>query len=348
MKTVLVLLASLLGCCPTLAQDAVAEFYKGRQITIIVGSTAGGGFDIYARLLARHWGKYIPGHPNVIVTNMPGAASNASLGHVYNVAPRDGTVVGAPQNSAITDALFDMQLGSDRKLRHDATKLIHLGSATIDHYVCIGRADGPIKTFKDALTHEFLIGASQPGTSTRDYPAMLNHATGAKIRQVSGYPGTREITLAIEKNEVQGLCGFSWSSLNAQKPDWVSSGFIRVVVQEHDKGNPELNKMRIPLAVDFATSPENLAIMKLVYFSETFGRPYVMAPEVPADRVAALRKAFMAAMKDDELLSEAKRSRLAIDPISGGELQDLAAKIFSTPRDLVEKTKNAMVYRAPN
>jgi tripartite-type tricarboxylate transporter receptor subunit TctC len=348
MKTVLVLLASLLGCCPTLAQDAVAEFYKGRQITIIVGSTAGGGFDIYARLLARHWGKYIPGHPNVIVTNMPGAASNASLGHVYNVAPRDGTVVGAPQNSAITDALFDMQLGSDRKLRHDATKLIHLGSATIDHYVCIGRADGPIQTFKDALTHEFLIGASQPGTSTRDYPAMLNHATGAKIRQVSGYPGTREITLAIEKNEVQGLCGFSWSSLNAQKPDWVSSGFIRVVVQEHDKGNPELNKMRIPLAVDFATSPENLAIMKLVYFSETFGRPYVMAPEVPADRVAALRKAFMAAMKDDELLSEAKRSRLAIDPISGGELQDLAAKIFSTPRDLVEKTKNAMVYRAPN
>jgi len=119
-------------------------------------------------------------------------------------------------------------------------------------------------------------------------------------------------------------------------------------VQEHDKGNPELNRIGIPLAVDFATSPENLAIMKLVYFSETFGRPYVMAPEVPADRVAALRKAFMAAMKDDELLSEAKRSRLAIDPIYGGELQDLAAKIFSTPRDMVEKTKNAMVYRAPN
>jgi tripartite-type tricarboxylate transporter receptor subunit TctC len=330
-----------------LAQESVAQFYKGRQITVIVGSTAGGGFDIYARLLARHWGKYIPGHPNVVVTNMPGAASNASLGHIYNVAPRDGTVVGAPQNSAITDALFDMQLGSERKLRHDATKLIHLGSATIDHYVCIGRADGPVRTFKDALTQEFLIGASQPGTSTRDYPAMLSYTTGAKIRQVSGYPGTREITLAIEKNEVQGLCGFSWSSLNAQKPDWVSSGFIRVVVQEHDKGNPELNKMGIPLAVDFATSPENLAIMKLVYFSETFGRPYVMAPEVPADRVTALRKAFMAAMKDEELLAEAKRSRLAIDPISGDELQELAAKIFATPRDLVEKTKNAMVYRAP-
>jgi tripartite-type tricarboxylate transporter receptor subunit TctC len=337
---------ALAGLAPATAQDAVAQFYKGRTVTIIVGSPPGGGFDIYARLLGRHMGKYIPGNPTVVVTNMPGAASNASVAHIYNVAPKDGTVIGAPQNSAITDALFDMQLGT-RRLRHDATKLIHIGSATTDHYVCIGRGDGPIKTFKDALSHEFLIGASQPGTSTRDYPAMLNATTGSKIRQVTGYPGTREITLAIEKNEVQGLCGFSWSSLNAQKPDWVSSGFIRVIVQEHDKGNPEINKMGIPLAVDFATSPENRKIMELVYSSETFGRPYLMAPDVPADRVAALRKAFMETMKDPELLSEAKRSRLAIDPISGEELQELAGKIFAAPRDLVEKTKNAMEYKAP-
>jgi tripartite-type tricarboxylate transporter receptor subunit TctC len=337
----------LAGLPQAQAQDSVAQFYRGRQVTIVVGSPPGGGFDIYARLVGRHIGKYIPGNPNVIVSNMPGAASNASLAHIYNVAPRDGTVIGAPQNSAITDALFDLQLGNARKLRHDATKLIQIGSATTDHYVCIGRADGPIKTFKDALTQEFLIGASQPGTSTRDYPAMLNHTTGSKIRQVSGYPGTREITLAIEKNEVQGLCGFPWSSLNAQRPDWISSGFIRVVVQEHDKGNPEINKMGVPLAVDFATSPENRKIMELVYSSETFGRPYVTAPEVPADRVAALRKAFMEAMKDEELLAEAKRIRLAIDPISGEELQELAGKIFGTPRDLVEKTKQAMEYKAP-
>jgi tripartite-type tricarboxylate transporter receptor subunit TctC len=348
MKKLFGLLAilALAGASPAHAQDAVAQFYKGRQVTIIVGSPPGGGFDIYARLLGRHMGKYIPGNPNVVVTNMPGAASNASIAYVYNVAPKDGTVIGAPQNSAITDALFDMQLGT-RRLRHDATRLIHIGSATTDHYVCIGRGDGPIKTFKDALTQEFLIGASQPGTSTRDYPAMLNHTTGSKIRQVTGYPGTREITLAIEKNEVQGLCGFSWSSLNAQKPDWVSSGFIRVIVQEHDKGNPEINKMGIPLAVDFATSPENRKIMELVYSSETFGRPYLTAPDVPADRIAALRKAFMATMKDPDLLTEAKRSRLAIDPISGEDLQELAAKVFSTPRELVEKTKDAMVYKAP-
>jgi len=338
---------ALLGFPSALAQDSVAQFYKGRQITVVVGSSAGGGYDIYARLLARHMGKHIPGNPSMIVTNMPGAGSNAAIAHIYNVAAKDGTFIGAPQNSAIMDALFDVSLGNARRLRHDATKLIHIGSATTDHYVCIARADAPIKTFKQALTEEFLIGASQPGTSTRDYPAMLNNTTGAKIKQVSGYPGTREITLAIEKNEVHGLCGFSWSSLQAQKPDWIKSGFIRVIVQEHDKGNPEINKMGVPLAVDFATSPENRKIMELIYSSETFGRPYLMAPDVPADRVAALRKAFLETMADKELLAESQRIGLAIDPISGEDLQKLAADIFATPLPFVEKVKDALVYRAP-
>ena len=338
---------ALLGFPSALAQDSVAQFYKGRQITVIVGSSPGGGYDIYARLLARHMSKYIPGNPSMIVSNMPGAGSNAAVAHIYNVAPKDGTFIGAPQNSAIMDALFDATLGNARRLRHDATKLIHIGSATTDHYVCIGRSDAPVKTFKDALTQEFLIGASQPGTSTRDYPAMLNNTTGAKIKQVSGYPGTREITLAIEKNEVHGLCGFSWSSLQAQKPDWIKSGFIRVIVQEHDKGNPEINKMGVPLAVDFATSPENRKIMELIYSSETFGRPYLTAPDVPAERVAALRKAFLETMADKELLAESQRIGLAIDPISGEDLQKLAADIFATPLPFVEKVKDALVYRAP-
>jgi tripartite-type tricarboxylate transporter receptor subunit TctC len=338
---------ALLGFPSALAQDSVAQFYKGRQITVIVGSSAGGGYDIYARLLARHMPKYIPGNPSIIVSNMPGAGSNAAGAQIYHVAPKDGTFSGAPQNSAIMDALFDATLGNARRLRHDATKLIHIGSATTDHYVCIARSDAPIKTFQQALTQEFLIGASQPGTSTRDYPAMLNNTTGAKIKQVSGYPGTREITLAIEKNEVHGLCGFSWSSLQAQKPDWIKSGFIRVIVQEHDKGNPEINKMGVPLAVDFATSPENRKIMELIYSSETFGRPYLTAPDVPAERVAALRKAFLETMADKELLADAQRIGLSIDPISGEDLQRLAADIFATPVPFVEKTKDAMVYRAP-
>jgi tripartite-type tricarboxylate transporter receptor subunit TctC len=331
-----------------LAQDAVAQFFRGKQITVIVGSSAGGGYDVYARLLARHMPKHIPGNPGMVVTNMSGAASNSAAAQIYNVSPKDGTVIGALQNSAVLDALLDMSLGGDAKrLRHDATKFIHIGSATIDHYVCIARADAAVKSFKDLLAQELIIGASQPGTSTRDYPAMLNSMTGAKIRLVSGYPGTREITLAIEKGEVQGLCGFSWSSLQAQRPDWVKSGFIRVLVQEHDKGHPDITKMGVPLAVDFARTPENRRVMELIYSSETFGRPYMMSPGVPADRVAALRKAFMETMRDQELLAEAQRIGLVIDPISGEELQALAEKLFATPVAIVEQAKQALTYKAP-
>jgi len=327
--------------------DAVAQFYRGKQITVIVGSSAGGGYDIYARLLSRHIAKYIPGNPTVVVSNMAGAGSNAAAAYVYNVAPKDGTVIAALQNSAVLDALLDALLGDTKRLRHDATKFVHLGSATIDHYVCIVRADAPVKSFKDLLTQELIIGASQPGTSTRDYPAMLNNMTGTRIRLVSGYPGTREIMLAIEKDEVKGLCGFSWSSLRAQRPDWLKSGFIRVLVQEHDKGNPDINTMGVPLAVDFAKTPENRKVMELIYSSETFGRPYMVSPGVPAERVAALRAAFMAAMRDKELRAEAEKIGLVIDPISGEELQALAEKIYATPGNIVEQAKQAMVYRAP-
>jgi len=329
------------------AQDAVSEFYKGRQITVIVGSTAGGGYDIYARLLARHMPTHIPGHPAMVVSNMAGAGSNAAAAYVYNVAPKDGTVIAALQNSAVLDALLDALLGDTRRLRHDATRFIHLGSATVDHYVCISRADAAARTFKDVLERELVIGASQPGTSTRDYPAMLNNMTGSRLRLVSGYPGTREIALAIEKDEVKGLCGFSWSSLKAQRPDWLRSGFIRVLVQEHDKGHPDINAMGVPLAVDFARTPDNRRVMELVYSSETFGRPYMMAPGVPTDRVAALRAAFMETMRDPDLLAEAHRLDIEIDPISGEELQALAEKIFTTPPAVVERAKQALEYRAP-
>jgi tripartite-type tricarboxylate transporter receptor subunit TctC len=329
------------------AQDAVAEFYRGRQITVIVGSSAGGGYDIYARLLARHMPKHIPGNPAIAISNMAGAGSNAAAAHIYNIAPKDGTIIGALQNSAVLDALLAAFLGETKRLRHDATKFIHLGSATVDHYVCIARSDATVKSFNDLLARELIIGASQPGTSTRDYPAMLNNMTGSRIRLVSGYPGTREITLAIEKDEVKGLCGFSWSSLRAQRPNWLQSGFIRVLVQEHDKGHPDIDKMGVPLAVDFAKTPDNRRVMELVYSSETFGRPYMMAPGVPPDRIAALRKAFMETMRDPDLLAEARKIGIEIDPISGEELQALAEKIFATPATVVEQAKQAMEYRAP-
>jgi tripartite-type tricarboxylate transporter receptor subunit TctC len=323
--------------------DAIVQFYRGKQVTIIVGSSAGGGYDIYARLLARHLPRHIPGEPSVIVTNMPGAASNTAGAYIYNVAPRDGTVIGALQTAAVLDPLF----GDPARMKHDATKFVHVGSATIDYYVCIARADAAVKSFKDLLDHELILGSSQVGTSTHDFPALLNSAVGTKFRIVSGYPGTREITLAIEKGEVQGLCGFSWSSLQAEHANWLASGFIRILAQEHDKGHPALNRMGVPLTVDFAKSPASRRIMELIYSSETFGRPYMMAPGVPAERVAALRKAFIDTLRDEVLIAEATRIGLDVEPISGGELQALAARIYSTPADIVEQARQAVNYRAP-
>jgi hypothetical protein len=204
-----------------------------------------------------------------------------------------------------------------------------------------------VKSFKELLTQELIIGASQPGTSTRDFPALLNNAVGTKFRIVSGYPGTREITLAIEKGEVQGLCGFSWSSMTAQQPKWLESGFIRVLAQEHDRGHPAINRMGVPLTVDFAKSPEHRRIMELIYSSETFGRPYLMPPGVPADRVALLRKAFMDTLRDPELVAEAEKIGLDLDPISGEVLQTLAESIYASPAHVVEQARQAVVYKAP-
>jgi tripartite-type tricarboxylate transporter receptor subunit TctC len=334
---------AVLLAVPAVAQDAVAQFFQGKQIRLVIGSSAGGGYDTYARLIARHMSKYIPGNPTIVPVNMPGAASNAAAAHVYNVAPKDGTVIGALQTAAVLDPLF----GDRARMQHDASKFVYLGSATIDYYICIARADAAVKSFPDLLNQELVIGASQPGTSTRDFPALLNSMVGTKYRIVSGYPGTREITLAIEKGEVQGLCGFSWSSLSAQHPDWLKSGFIRVLAQEHDKGHLALNKMGVPLTVDFAKTPENRTIMELIYSSETFGRPYMMAPGVPADRVAALRKAFMQTLKDPEAVAEAQRIGLDLDPISGEELQALAEKIYATPTPIIERAKQAVIYKAP-
>ena len=325
------------------AQDAVADFYRGRQVNIVIGSSAGGGYDTYARLLGRHLGKYIPGNPVIVPSNMPGAASNIAAAYVYNVAPKDGTVIGALQTAAVLDPLF----ADKARLKHDSSRFIYLGSATVDYYVCIIRADAAVKDFRDALTHEVIVGASAPGTSTRDFPALLNNAAGAKFRIVSGYPGTREITLAIEKGEVQGVCGFSWSSLSAQHPDWLRKGFVGVLVQENEKGHPEVNKLGVPHATDFARTPQDRQIMDLIYSSEIFGRPYVLPPGTPADRVAALRKAFLDTLHDPDLLAEGQKLGLDLDPISGEELQDIAAKMYATPADIVERAKQAVVYKAP-
>src|SRR3954449_5451350 len=320
------ILALLCTVGPAGAQDSVEQFYRGKSINIFIGSSAGGGYDSYARILGRYMGKYIPGNPIIVPQNMTGAGGNKAAGYVYSVAPKDGTAIGAIFPGSILQPLI-----GDTAVQHDPSEAIYVGSDNSDVYTCVVRTDAPVKTFGDLMTTEMIVGASNEGGTTRDMPAMSNNVLGTKFRVVTGYAGTQEIALAVERNEVHGLCGFGYTSLLTIRPNWVPNGAVKVLVQENVKGSPELNKMGVPRTLDFAKTDEDRQLMELVYSQGVFGRPYILPPGVPADRVAALRKAFMDTFRDPEIVAEAARMQLDIDALSGDEVQAEVAKAFTTP-----------------
>ena len=334
-------LACVLSTAPLAAQDAVEQFYKGKQISVIVGSSSGGGYDTYARLLARHFGSAMPGNPTMVVQNMSGAGSNRAAGYIYSVAPKYGTAAAAIFPGAVLQPLL-----SDAPVSHDPNKLIYLGSANSDVYVCYVRSDAPVKTFKDVLTKELIIGASNPGATTYDLPLLLNSVLGTKFRIVTGYAGSREMTLALERGEVQGACGIGWTGIETMHPDWFAKDTIRVLVQLSTKGHDDLNKRGVPRAEELAPSEDDKKVIRLVFSQGIFGRPFVLPPGVPAERVAALRKAFVAAFNDKTLRAEADKMQLDVDPMSGDELQKLVADLYDTPPRLVERARQALTVKA--
>ena len=319
------------------AQDAVESFFRGKQISLIVGSSPGGGYDTYARLLARHLGGAIPGNPAVVVQNMSGAGSNRAAGYVYSVAPKDGTAAGSIFPGAVLQPLF-----SDAPLPHDPNKLVYLGSANSDVYVCYVRTDAPVKSFKDVLSQELIVGASNPGATTYDLPILLNSVLGTKFRIVTGYPGSKEITLALERGEVQGACGLGWTGIETLHPDWFAKDTVRVLVQLSNKGHNDLNKLGVPRAAEFARSDDERRVIELVYSQGIFGRPYVLPPGTPPDRVAALRRAFMQALNDKALRADAEKMRLDVEPIGGEDLQRIVADLYATPVHIVQRARQAL------
>jgi len=322
------------------AQDAVEAFYKGKQISMVVGSSAGGGYDTYARLLARHFGPAVPGDPTVVVQNMSGAGSNRAAGYIYSVAPKDGTAIGAIFPGAVLQPLL-----SDQPVPHDPSKLVYLGSANSDVYVCYIRTDASVKTYSDILSKELIIGASNPGATTYDLPLLLNNIVGAKFKIVTGYPGSREITLALERGEVQGACGIGWTGIEQMYPDWFAKDTVRVLTQLSNAGHPDLNKRGVPLAETLAKTDSDKKVIRLVFSQGQFGRPYVLPPGVPAERVAALRTGFMRALGDQTLRAEADKMQLDVDAMSGEDLQKLVADLYATPPELVERARQALTAK---
>ena len=339
--TVAMAALSLLCASPLSAQPS-QPFYAGKQLTLICGAAVGGGYDALARLMARHLTRLIPGNPTIVVQNIPGAGSNKAASFVALQAPKDGTAIGAIQSGAILQPLI-----SDQPIPHDPSKFIMLGSANRSVYLCVVRADAPVKTFQEAFDNEVIIGTSGEGATLREMPIMLINVLGVKLRIIGGYAGSREIIVAMERNEVQGMCGMDWSSLATQQRNWISSGFVRLLAQEDLQGHPEMNRMGVPLTISFAKTPEDRQVMEMIYSQNLFGRPYLVPPGTPPERVAALRRALAAMLQDPALLADAQRSGLDIGPMSGEELQALVARLYALPPRIIERAKQSLIYKPP-
>jgi tripartite-type tricarboxylate transporter receptor subunit TctC len=308
-----------------------AEFYKGKNVELYVGYSAGGGYDVYARALARHMGKHIPGNPTIIVKNLDGAGSLRLANQLYNALPKDGTVFG----TIARGAAFDPLLGNEQA-QFDAAKYSWIGSANNEVSVCVSWKGTGVNKIEDLQTKELIVGGTGPSADTDQFPRIVNGVLGTKFKLISGYPGGNDISLAMERGEVQGRCGWSWSSVVTTRKDWYDQKTINVLVQLSFEKHPDLPD--VPLILDLAKTPEQKQILTLVFARQALGRPFVAPPDVPKDRLDALRKAFMDTMKDPEFLAEADKAKLEITPISGEAVQKIVVDAYKTDPAIAKKT----------
>ena len=319
---------------PLRAQD-VADFYRGRTVTLIVGYSSGGGYDTYARVLARHMGKHIPGNPTLVVQNMPGAGSLRSANYLYNVAPKDGSVFGMFSRGLAMEPLIGTSA-----TQFEATKFTWLGSGTEEASVFVTWHTSGVRSWQDMLAKTFSVGGEGSGSDPDVYAQLLKNAFGVKLRLVTGYPGTAEIALALERGEVDGRASWSWSSLKSLKPDWIAGKKVNLPVQLNLTKNPELPE--VPMITDFAQNDRQRQSLRIILSRQTMGRPFMAPPGLPDDRRLALRKAFDDTMKDPEFVAEAKARAMEVNPVSGAEIDKLLAELYATPKDVVEETKRAV------
>ena len=315
--------------------QSVGEFYRGKTVTLTVGYSTGGGYDIYARILARHMAKHIPGTPTIVVQNAPGAGSMRAANMIYNVVPKDGTAFGMFGRGIALEPLIGTS-----PAQFEATKFTWLGSGADEAAVVVIRAEAGIKTWADMVSKPFTVGGEGTGSDPDVYALMLKNVFGVKLKLVSGYPGTTEMALAVERGEVDGRASWSWSSLKSLKPDWIAQQKIVMPVQLNVAKSPDLPD--VPLIGDYATTERQRQILKLVLSRQTMGRPFMAPPGVPPDRAAALRAAFDATVQDPEFLAEAKARGQEVNPVSAAASDRLLAELYATPKDVVEETKRAI------
>src|SRR5712692_9732207 len=308
-RTVMALLfAAAAWPASTLAQT-VEEFYRGKSITMLVGGGAGGGYDTYARVFARHMSRHIPGNPNIIAKNMPAAAGLAAASALYHTADKDGSTIAAFTNGAAMDPLF-----GNPGARYDAQKFKWLGSIGKLQNVCATWHQSAVKTIAAARTHEVIVAAAGATSNTAIVPSALNALLGTRFKVIAGYDPGAGLTLALERGEAEGICGLSWSTMKASRPRWIQDKLLNVIVQ---MGLQKLSELPdVPSALELVTDPESRQVLELILIRQEAGRPFAAPPGVPADRLAALRRAFDATLKDAEFRLEAEKIQLEIEPLT--------------------------------
>jgi tripartite-type tricarboxylate transporter receptor subunit TctC len=322
----------LLG--PAQAQDDVAAFYRGKQVRLVVGTAPGGGYDLFARIVARHIAAHIPGQPTVIVQNQPAAGGLVMTNQLYALGPKDGTVIGVPINGIPTAPL--LQQGA----QFDATKLIWVGSTNREPYVAFVWHTAPVQSLAELRSKDLVVGATAPGTTMADFPLVVNDVLGLKFKVVRGYEGTPQINHAIERGEIQGQGGIGWAAVKAQVPQWIAEKKINVIAQYGLKRHPDLAD--VPSMLELAANEPDRQALAMLFARAEYGRPYFLPPEVPAERVEALRRAFDATMKEPAFVADAARLQLDIDPMTGEEVQALVAQLAGTPPAIVNRVRAAL------
>jgi tripartite-type tricarboxylate transporter receptor subunit TctC len=314
------------------AAAAQGNLPAGKSVQMIIGFGAGGGYDLWGRTAGRHIGRHLPGNPTVIPQNMPGAGSYAAANYIFNVAPKDGSVLGIIARDAALGPL-----SGAAGARFDPLQLSWIGTPTKETNVCIAYHTAAVKTVQDLLSKPLILGDTGPGTGTRSYPKALNELIGTKFKLVGGFPASSDVFLAMERGEVEGICE-SLDSIKIRRPNWVPEKKIAILFQGGEAPNPELKD--VPFVLDLARNAEERQAIEFLYAGQGIGRPFVAPPALSPERLKMLREAFSAAMQDADFIAEAQKSKLELEPETGEHLAALLARIYATPRPIVDKITN--------
>ena len=322
-----------LACCPLspVHAQSMVDFYKSRNVELYIGQSVGGGYDLYGRVLARHMSRHIPGNPTIVVKNMVGGGSLRLANWLYVVAPKDGSVFGIIGRGTG----FDPLLGQTAA-QFDGTQYTWLGSGNDEVSICVsyGSSSG-VARFEDLLTKEMTVGGTGASADSDQFPRILNGVLGTHMKVISGYAGGNEINLAMERGELQGRCGWSWSSVKATHGSWLKEKQLNLLVQLSLQKHPDLPD--IPLVTDLANTDEGRQILRLIFARQVMGRPFLAPPGIPVERAAILRKAFMETTTDPDFLADAEKMQLEVHPVSGEDVQKLIAEIYRTPAGIAKK-----------